>query len=302
MGEFDLIKKIKTIIKSEVIGDDTAPVKIGGKTFLFTNDILLEDQHFLDYFPIDNLGWKAVSVNVSDIVASGGKPKYVLVSLLLPKNKTHLVRAIYQSIKKACRFYHCQVIGGNITKSYRLGIDIFMIGETKKFVSRRNAKPGDDVCITGPIGDARAGLELLMMKKKLYEPFEKKLIETHLRPTVNIKLADYLSKIASSTIDVSDGLSSDVYHLANSSRVRIDINSKKIPVSKELLTFVKKYKKNLLDIVLIGGEDYQILFTGQKNKIQNYKSSFVGTVAPGRDVFLDGKKIKIKSFDHFSSS
>ena len=101
MNEFKLIDKIKTILKNRVIGDDTAPIIVGNKTLIVTNDILLEGQHFLDYFPIDNLGWKAISVNVSDIAASGGKPKYALISLLLPKSKTHLV-------KKICRPKKCK--------------------------------------------------------------------------------------------------------------------------------------------------------------------------------------------------
>ena len=227
MNEFKLIDKIKTILKNRVIGDDTAPIIVGNKTLIVTNDILLEGQHFLDYFPIDNLGWKAISVNVSDIAASGGKPKYALISLLLPKSKTHLVKKIYRSIDKACRYYHCQVIGGNITQSGKLGIDVFMIGETKKFVGRRNAKPGDFVYLTGPIGNSKAGLELLMMKKNHYEVFEKKLIERHLKPTININSSE-ISQNSTASVDISDGLSSDIFHIANMSNVRIDINSKNI--------------------------------------------------------------------------
>ncbi|MFH0979467.1 MAG: thiamine-phosphate kinase [Candidatus Roizmanbacteria bacterium] len=298
MNEFQLIDKIKKIVGSDIIGDDTAPIKIGDKTLLLTNDILLEGQHFLDYFPQEFLAWKAISVNVSDIITSGGKPKYVLVSLLLPENKTFLIEKIYQSIKKACQYYHCQVIGGNITKSERLGIDIFMVGETKKFVSRRNAKPGDCVYLTGPIGDSRAGLKLLMMKKNSYELFEKKLIRTHLKPIIDIGLSDCLSKNASAAIDISDGLSSDIYHMANLSKIKIDIDSKKIPLSNELKLFCKKYHYNPINYALSGGEDYQILFT----QLISSRFFLIGKVSVGKGVFLDGKKLKNRSFDHFSSS
>ncbi len=303
MNEFSLIDKIKTILKNDIIGDDTAPIKIGDKTLLLTSDILLEDQHFLDYFPREFLGWKAISVNVSDIVASGGKPKYTLVSLLLPKNKTSAVEIIYRSIKKACQYYGCQVVGGNITRSEKLGFDIFMVGETKRFVSRGNAKPGDNVYLSGPIGDSRAGLKLLMMKKNHYESFEKILIEKHLKPMIDLNQANYLSQKATSAIDVSDGFSSDIYHLANSSRTKIIIDSKKIPVSKELKLFCKKYHYDPIDFALKGGEDYQVLFTqNNKSPMTNDKAILIGKVDKGSGVFLDKKKLKSKSFDHFSPS
>jgi len=299
MNEFSLIEKIKKIVGNDIIGDDTAPIKIGGETFVFTNDILLEGQHFLDYFPMEFLGWKAISVNVSDIVASGGKPKYALVSLLLPKDKTSQVEEIYQSIKKACQHYHCQIIGGNITKSEKLGIDIFMIGRTKRFVTRRGAKPGDGIYLSGAIGDSRAGLELLKMKKNAYEKFEKILIEKHLKPVADIDLSDYLSQNATASIDLSDGLSSDVYRLAEMSKVRIDVDSKKIPVSLELRLFCKKYHCEPIDYALTGGEDYKILFAQKKPSSLFTK---IGVVKNGSGVFLDGKKLKNKSFDHFSPS
>lgn len=300
MGEFDLIEQIKSVLNSKIIGDDTAPIKIGNKTLVATNDILLENQHFLDYFPIDNLGWKAISVNVSDVVSSGGKPIYALVSLLLPKDKIHLVKTIYQSINKACQYYHCQVIGGNVTKSERLGIDIFMIGETKKFVNRRSAKPGDFVYITGPVGDSRAGLDLLLMKKGSYELFEEKLINKHLKPIINNNLSELIVENASSSIDISDGLSSDLNHISKMSKVRIDFDANKIPFSKELIKFCKKYHKDIKEYGLIGGEDYQILFTSKK-KLSNNKNVFlVGKINPGKDVYINNKKIKNKSFDHFS--
>lgn len=294
-----MVEKIKRILNSKIIGDDTAPIKIGGKTWLFTNDILLENQHFLDYFSFNHLGWKAISVNVSDIVASGGIPKYALISLLMPKNKISFVEKIYKSINKACRFYGCKVIGGNISKSEKLGIDVFFIGTAKKFVSRRQAKPGDFVYLAGPVGDSKAGLELLLMKKNHYQVFEKKLIEKHLKPIIDVKLSKFISRYASASIDLSDGLSSDTQHIANMSNVRIDIDSKKIPVSEELKIFAKKYQKNCLDYGLTGGEDYQVLFTSHEKITKKQNIYLIGYVNPGKHVYLDGKIMKNKSFDHF---
>lgn len=303
MNESSLIEKVKKILDSKIIGDDTAPMKIGNKTLLFTNDILLEGQHFLDHFPTVHLGWKAVSVNVSDIVASGGQPKYLLVSLLLPKNKTDLVDSIYRGIAKACRYYGCQVIGGNMTASDKLGIDIFMVGEAKKFVARRGAHPKDNLYLSGPVGDSKAGLELLLMKRTVYEPFEKKLIERHLRPVVDLKLKNLIGRYATAAIDLSDGLSSDAGHLSKNSRVKLVLNAKQIPISDELKQFCIKYRHDPVGFAVGGGEDYRILFT-TKNRLPKTAAGLylIGSLKQGSGLYLDKIKLANKSFDHFSSS
>jgi len=301
IGEFGLIDKIKRQLGSKIIGDDTAPIVIGGEIYLATCDILLEDQHFLRSYPPEKIGFKAISVNVSDIVASGGKPLWVLVSLLLPNISISYVNKIYEGIKKACLYYHCQVIGGNITSSEKIGIDVFMIGKTKKFISRSGAKIGDLVYTTGSLGDSKAGLELLIKNKKSYENFEKQLIEKHIRPIINIKNSDYISSCATSALDISDGLSSDIFHMSNQSRVGIVIESKNIPLSNNFLRFCKKYNYDPINYSLSGGEDYEILFTlNPKAKAKNPTKYFcIGKVVTKRGVWVDGKKLINKSFSHF---
>jgi len=307
IGEFGLIEKIKRQLGSKIIGDDTAPIVIGGEIYLATCDILLEDQHFLRSYPPEKIGFKAISVNVSDIVASGGKPIWVLVSLLLPDINISYVNKIYEGIKKACLYYHCQVIGGNITSSEKIGIDVFMIGKAKKFMGRSGAKIDDLVYTTGVLGDSKAGLELLLKKKKSYENFEKQLIKKHINPIINIKNSDYISSFATSALDISDGLSSDIFYLSNQSNVGIVIESKKIPLSDSLLRFCKKYNYDPIDYSLSGGEDYEVLFTqnlkslpAQAGEIRNPKKYFcIGKVVPKRGVWLDDKKLINKSFSHF---
>lgn len=296
IGEFALIERIKKTIGNEIVGSDTAPIKIGRETYLATCDILLEGRHFLRNYPPEAVGFKAISVNVSDIVASGGRPKFVLISLLLPDLEIAYVDRLYQGMIAACKKYRCQIVGGNTTKSKKIGIDVFVIGRAKKFVGRAILKADQSIFVTGPLGDSRAGRELLKKKKTKLEKFEKALIERHLKPEINLKIGDYISAHAVSSLDISDGLAGDLYRLKGNNKIKISIDSKKIPLSKELLLFCKKYRYDAINYALIGGEDYQILFT-EKSKSSSFPK--IGTVEKGNGIYLDGNPLQNKGFDHF---
>ncbi|RMH80913.1 MAG: thiamine-phosphate kinase [Acidobacteria bacterium] len=300
IGEFGLIERIKAIIGNPVIGDDTAPVNIDTQTLLFTCDILIQDRHFKLSYPSSAVGWKAISVNVSDVVANGGEPLYALVSLVLPDMEVDYVEGLYEGIKRACDFYGCKVVGGNIGKGEKLAIDLFMVGKTGRFVGRRGARLGDSLFVSGTLGDSRAGLELLLMERKNYEPFELRLIEKHLRPTARVDLSKHISKHANASMDISDGLSSDVEKLSKASNVRIRLFSEKIPISEELRLFCKKHGKDPIEYALIGGEDYELLFTHPFEKLNPFLSMFhIGIVEEGEGIFLDHKPIEPMGFDHF---
>ncbi len=300
LGEFGLIERIKRLLNSELIGDDTALLRLGKENVVITTDVMVENQHFLKVYPASAIGWKAVSINVSDVVACGGLPEYLTVSLLLRDVEVSFVEELYLGIKRACEFYKCSVAGGNISKSETLAVDITLVGRTKRFVSRAGAKPGDGVFVSGTLGDSRAGLELLKMERKSYEPYELALIERHLRPTARIDYAKHIVKYANSCIDISDGLSSDVVHLANSSGVRIELDSSKIPISNELRTFCEKHGKTPLDYALVGGEDYQLLFTHPQERWNPFLDmTRIGDVVDGKGVFLDGERLQERGFRHF---
>ncbi|NPA32151.1 MAG: thiamine-phosphate kinase [Aquificae bacterium] len=301
VGEFGLIERIKRILGEETIGDDTAPLKLGETTLLLTTDALNEGVHFLSSFPPEAVGWKAVSVNVSDIVASGGLPEVLLVSLNLPpKTELSYVERLYEGMKRACKFYNCRIVGGNIAKLERISISLFALGKTERFVPRSGAKPGETLFVSGTLGDSRAGLELLLMKKESYEPFELALIERHLRPTARIDYARHVSKYASASTDVSDGLLSDALHISERSSVRININTKNLPISRELQLFCKKYKKDPVEYALLGGEDYQLLFTHKRENWNPYLDMTpIGEVEEGKGVFVDGKPASEEGWRHF---
>ncbi|MEJ7619890.1 MAG: thiamine-phosphate kinase [Aquificaceae bacterium] len=300
IGEFGLIERLKSILQSELIGDDTAPITFGKSMLLLTCDLLLQDRHFKLHYPPSAVGWKAISVNVSDVVANGGEPIYCLVSLTLPDLEVRYVEEIYLGIKKACEFYSCQVVGGNVSKGDKLCIDVFMVGKAERFVGRGGAKIGDGVFVSGTLGDSKAGLELLQMEKKHYEDFELRLIEKHLRPTARIDFIRHISKYANASMDISDGLSSDVEKLSKASQVKINLFSDKIPISKELVSFSKRHGKDPLEYALSGGEDYELLFTHPPERLNPFLSMVqIGFVEEGEGIFIDGKPLKPTGFDHF---
>ena len=305
MTEFELIKNltnILTIEDSSVVvgfGDDCACVNLNGKNLLFTSDIQVENKHFVKskINPVD-LGWKLVSVNVSDVVACGGVPKWALISIAVPKNiEISFLEEVYKGIQKAKKFYKLDIIGGNTSSSEEIIFDLFLVGETKKFVSRSNAKEGDLVFVSGHTGLSRAGLEILLNESKDLEDFEKQLIKYHTTPTARIDLQEKIQKYANSCIDISDGLVADLGHIAKMSNKKIVL--KDIPVSPLLEKFAKKYSKEPLEYVLYGGEDYQLAFTVSKENAKHFKDCLkIGYVEKGKGIYLKDKPLKIKGFEH----
>jgi thiamine-monophosphate kinase len=302
LGEFGLIEHLKSRFSLEEVGDDTACVKVGESLLLLSCDTLLEGRHFLGSYPISAVGWKGVSACVSDLVANGGKPLYLLITLLLPDVELKKVDELYEGITKACEFYRVRLVGGNVVKSERFGIDLFGVGLAERFVGRGGAKVGDGIFVSGTLGDALAGLELILMEKKHYEDFELRLIERHLRPTARIDYIAHISKYANASMDISDGLSSDIKHMAKRSGLRFSIQKEKLPLSRELLEYAKRHGKDPYSYALRGGEDYQLLFTHPPSKLNPFLDmTQIGTVEEGEGVFLDGAPLEAQGFDHFKS-
>ena len=300
LGEFGLIEKLKSILKSEKIGDDCAHLKFGDEYLLLTTDLMLESVHFLLGYPPEAVGWKAISVNVSDVVGNAGEPRWALISLMLPDLEVDYVERLYGGVQKACEFYGCEVVGGNVSKSEKLGIDVFLVGTSRRPVGRGGAKPGDSIFVSGTLGDSKAGLELLKMNKDTYESFELALIERHIRPTARIDYIKHLQKYANASMDISDGLVADAWHLSKRSGVRIEIDSSKLPLSKELLRFCEKYGKDPKDYALFGGEDYQLLFTHPRERWNPFMDmTEIGVVSEGEGVYVDGEKVEPKGYRHF---
>ena len=311
IGEKNLIGNIKkkiTLYSNNVIagiGDDAAVLKHDKKNYLiFTTDMLVEDVHFsLKYFTPEQIGMKAVEQNVSDIAAMGGIPKFAMISLALPK-KTDIgfVDKLYNGINKKSRKYEISIVGGNMSGSKKVIVNTAMIGfaEKKYLALRSNAKKRDLIFCSGNAGASAVGLGLLKQNKK------GKSIKKHLEPQSRLDLARRLVKIGiNSMTDVSDGIASEVKNICNESKVGAIIHFDKIPVSKNTIKDSKKIKKNPIDFALYGGEDFELIFTAPKNKLQKLRKygTVIGEIVDkkrGITLIKNKKASKLWSgFEHF---
>ena len=300
MKEKEFITIIKNTLNSPYIGDDCAYLKDLG--IVVTQDSLVEDIHFSTKFiSAFGLGFKDVMVNVSDVAASGAEPKYLTVSLSLPSNvKEDFVEEFYNGCKKACG-NDVQIVGGDITGSEKIYISISAIGKTlgRNISSRKNAKIGQKVIVSGIHGSSSAGLKLLLEGKNSPEKF----IKSHINPVAQVEFGKNISttvKEPYAMMDTSDGLMDGLSTIANESGVLLDIDFDKIPHEKDIEQF-----ENWQDLVLFGGEDYQILATVP----QNFQGGFeIGVVKEGLGVNLklrdkithySKQDVEEKVFNHF---
>lgn len=320
--EFSLINKIRREIGKKQsgvitgIGDDTAVLKVSqDKHILFTCDCLAENIHFSsDYAKPTDLGWKALAVNASDIAAMGGIPKYAVISIILNKKISEKwVIQLYKGFKEFIKQYPLSLVGGNVARSdSSIVIDIAMLGEVKKnkFIKRSGARVGDLIVVTGTLGDSKAGMEIF--KKRRKNSF---LCKRHLRPVPRLKeIKNIISKIKlNSMIDISDGLTQDLFHILKESKVSAKLYKGKMPTSPQLEKFAGE---KAINYALAGGEDYELLFTLSKkeakklpSKINETPLTIVGEIVTrpkkfgGRDgkpeIFIDGEKITPKGYKHF---
>ena len=306
LGEFSLIEILTRHIKNRNpniirdFGDDTAFIREGERYLLLTVDTMVEGVHFLKRYPPSAVGWKLVSVNVSDIAAKGGKPLWSLITLSLPPDtEVEYLENLYKGISQALEFYRFSLVGGNTTSGEKLCFDLSLVGEAKRAVFRDTPMVGDKIYVSGPLGDSLAGLELLLEDRKIYEPHERKLIERHLKPTARVDLAPFVERYANASMDISDGLVSDLAKMCKTKRAVIF--PEKIPLSEELKLYCSQRGKNPVYYALKGGEDYQLLVSSREN-LTTYGFHEIGYIASeGKGEITDekGKRLNLKGFEHF---
>ena len=287
LGEFGLIRHITEGIelKNESskygIGDDAAVLNYSPeKEVLVTTDLLLEGVHFdLTYVPLKHLGYKAAAVNFSDIYAMNGQPKQITVSLGLSKRFCiEDVEALYAGIRLACEEYGVDIIGGDTTSSFTgLTISITCIGEGEKgkVVYRNGAKETDLICVSGDLGAAYMGLQLLEREKVAMQGNDKEdlqpdfagkeyLLERQLKPEARRDIIEKLAKAGitpTSMMDISDGLSSELMHICTQSKVGCRIYEEHLPLDYQTAVMAEELNMNVSTCALNGGEDYELLFT-----------------------------------------
>ena len=284
LGEFGLIRHLteKIELKNEStvkgVGDDAAILSYKEKQVLVTTDLLLEGIHFdLTYTPLKHLGYKSAVVNFSDIYAMNGKPKQITVSLGISKRfSVEDLEEFYSGLSLACDIYGVDIVGGDTSASLTgLCISITCIGEGEKgkIVTRSGAKDTDLVCVSGDLGAAYMGLQLLEREKSVFKgekdftpDFAGKeyLLERQLKPEARKDIIEALDKagiIPTSMMDVSDGLSSELLHISKESKVGCRIYEDRIPIDYQTASMAEQFNMNLVTAALNGGEDYELLFT-----------------------------------------
>lgn len=320
LGEFGLIKEIqkKAALNHpdslKGIGDDAAIIDVGDKVKVVSTDMLLEGIHFdLSYVPIKHLGYKAVVVNISDIAAMNAVPKQITVNIGMSNRfSKEAIDALYDGIFAACEAYKVDLVGGDTTASHSgLVISITAIGEaTKEEITYRNtANDKDIICVTGDLGGAYVGLQILEREKQEYlanpnmqpklENFEY-VVMRQLKPEARMDIIHEFKELKikpTAMIDISDGLASELMHISKSSGLGVAIFEDKIPIERAMLETITSEFEQLSPTTsaLNGGEDYELLFTISQadfEKIKTHKDiSFIGYM----DKKIDGIKLQTRA-------
>ncbi|WP_430467221.1 thiamine-phosphate kinase [Winogradskyella ouciana] len=284
LGEFKLIEHLTEHFKVEQkstikgIGDDAAVLSYGKKQIVVTTDLLVEGVHFdLSYVPLKHLGYKAVMVNLSDVYAMNAKATQITVSIAVSNRfPLEALEELYAGISTAAKLYNVDVVGGDTTSSTSgLIISITAIGEVEKGkeVLRSGAKPNDLLVVTGDIGGAYMGLQVLEREKEVFKVNPNSqpdlsmytyIVERQLKPEARKDIVELLKQLdvkPTSMIDISDGLSSEVIHLCKQSKVGVDVYENKIPLDPQVISTCEEFNIDSTTVALNGGEDYELLMT-----------------------------------------
>lgn len=284
LGEFGLIDHLtrnfplRQISSVKGIGDDAAVIENGSFCTVVSTDMLVEGIHFdLAYTPLKHLGYKAVVVNLSDICAMNAMPKQITVSIAISNRfSVEALDELYAGIRAACDFYEVDLVGGDTTSSPKgLTICVTAIGQGEKdqLVYRNGAKKGDLICITGDLGAAYLGLQILEREKRIWQEHpgvqpdlqqQQYIIGRQLKPEARKDVIEIFRKVGlkpTSMIDISDGLASEIFHICKQSGLGALIEEDGVPIHPDAQMMALQFKLDPITCALSGGEDYELLFT-----------------------------------------
>ncbi|WP_289022423.1 thiamine-phosphate kinase [uncultured Salegentibacter sp.] len=296
LGEFGLIDhltkgfepKLSSTVKG--IGDDAAVLKFNDKYTLVSTDLLVEGVHFdLAYMPLKHLGYKAVMVNASDVYAMNAKATQITVSIAASNRfPVEALEELYSGIELAAKLYNIDVVGGDTTSSTSgllISITALGVAEKEDIVYRSGAKPNDLLVVTGDLGAAYMGLQILEREKEVFkanpnaqpdlDPYTY-LIERQLKPEARKDIPPLLKELGvkpTSMIDISDGLSSEIIHLCKNSQVGANLFEEKIPLDPAVISVCEEFDIDSTTIALSGGEDYELLFTVSQDDYEKIKAN-----------------------------
>lgn len=303
IGEFGFIKRFAhtfdPFIKGNAlgIGDDCAVIPLSEtENYVITTDLLNEDIHFLkDEISPEELGYKSLAVNLSDIAAMGAEPKFSFLSIGIPKHiSVEYLDAFMSGFYALSEKYKLPLMGGDTTKSTdKLVINVSIVGQCKssEMHLRSMAKAGDLICVTGFLGDSAAGLRIIL--EKLERNAENKtLVQKHHLPEPRILEGLWLAKQASvhAMMDISDGIASDLLHILEASGKSAFIYTEKLPISENLQNVATKNKWNTVELASAGGEDYELLFTMSAKDLERLNEAYTNLFSEGISVIGEIKE------------
>ena len=310
MNEFDVVRRLSGLLPpapEEVvvpIGDDCAVVKIGGKSWAAASDMLVEGRHFKGWATSEDVGYKAVAVNASDVAAMGGTPRFVLVSGAAPDPETAL--GVFGGVAEACREFGLYPLGGDTTGSETLTVDVAILGELgAPPVLRSGARPGHLLAVTGELGASAAGLLAL---EGSVDGFGR-LKGRHLRPRPRVEAGLAAARLGvGAMIDLSDGLASDVRHVCERSGVGCEVDLDRLPVSDDTRKLATSLGRDPGALAAGGGEDYELLVSAPERVLQALVEAIevpvtvVGEVTPSGIAFRRGDETveDLSGWDHFA--
>ena len=318
-GEFALIDHLEKVFCTDHVdlivgaGDDAAVIRIAPEPtpyLLVTTDILAEDSHFKSQWATaEQIGIKAAEVNLSDIAAMGGKPSWMFISLVLSDNmEAEWVRDLYMGIVGRCRRYGVVVAGGDTTRGKVNTINITLLGHVSQheLCLRSHARPGDILMVTGTLGASTAALGLLLQNKRP----STYLFEKHVTPSCRLDISASIARLANAMIDISDGLGSEVHHICLRSKTGAVIDAGSIPVHADVEAAAASLGVSPLEFALSGGEDFELLFSIDPEKLQElretgiacYQVGWITEMSEGITLLTsDGAKMPLPGgYDHFS--
>lgn len=271
------------------LGDDAGALRFGDKWLVATNDMLVRKTDVPDVMTPEQAGFKAVTMNVSDVAAMGAEPVGFLFSLGVPPGlDAEYLEGIARGIGEALNFYGIPVLSADTNEADDLIIDGIALGVTERLLTRSGARPGDLVCVTGDLGRALAGLLVWKHDIEVSEKTKKALYDKFLEPRARVREGVSLSKVASSAIDISDGLAKELHLIAKMSGVGIEIRPESIPIRDEVAEVAEILGLSPLEIVLASGEEFELVFTVSPElvDVMDFKFSVIGQVMEGNGVYL----------------
>jgi len=301
MSEAGLIARIRELFSRA--GDDAAVIG----TQVITNDVLVENVDFTrDVLP-RLIARKSLAVNLSDIAAMGGRPQYAVVAIGSPDEV--FAASIIEELAAAAREQDVEIVGGDLSRAERAFVSITLIGEAAQPILRSGARRGERIYLSRPVGGSAAGLALLQRGTEAADYAEREFIESakrrHLEPEAEVALGMKLVGIATSCIDVSDGLSTDLHHLCDASNTGALIDGDRIPAFPDLPRYGPRLGINVRDAVLHGGEEYALLFTSSMRESElsarvGRPVYAIGRITEERGVRVNGELLAPRGFDHFA--